>query len=95
MKRGVKKSVIFLSAVLLFVSVSAHRGSEYKSRANTNLNITITHTLKSSVALNTLSGLSYRGSQFHRSYSSSIGQINCQLVKYQKGNITYIIPYRQ
>lgn len=71
----------------------ADRGAGKKSKAKTNLNIATTSTLKSSISLNLKSGLSYKGSLVSSTQSGN-SLVLKNVVTYQKGNTTYILPYK-
>ncbi len=87
-----KKSlmIVVLSGIALITF--ADKGVGKKSRAKTTLNINTKSTLKTSISANIKSGLTYKGSLLS-SYKSKSGMVN-NLVTYQKGNTTYIIPYK-
>ena len=72
----------------------ADRGVGRKSKNKTILNITAPSNIRNSMAFNIKSGLSYKGSLLntHQTIGSSI--MNTSVVTYQKGNTTYIIPYK-
>ena len=92
--RTVKKVSIVCLMAFVAMSVYADRGNGRKARVKTNLNIASANSLKKSIALNVHSGLSYRGSLSYRPSVPASG-ITHNLVTYQKGNTTYILPYRQ
>ena len=87
-----------LGLFLLFGMVQvafADKGSGKKTKAKASINICTTGmNLKKSVAFNLKSGLSYTGSLLtqNRTIGSSI--LSTSLITYQKGNITYILPYK-
>lgn len=85
--------------LIAFVSVGtafnamADRGVGKKSKTTkVTLNISTPSTLKNSLSLNLKTGLRYTGSMVQ---SQQNGMMKTSLVTYQKGNITYIIPYKQ
>ncbi len=91
---------ILIVALLLSVgNISfADRGAGKKSKAKTLLNINTanSNSLKSSLALNIKSGLSYKGSMLAGQRTSASGSlISSTLLTYQKGTTTYIIPFKQ
>ena len=65
-----------------------------KKKNKTILNIYTPTTLKNSIAFNIKSGLSYKGSLL--SHTETVGNsiMSNSLITYQKGNITYVIPYK-
>ncbi|MFM2360060.1 MAG: hypothetical protein RLY16_2053 [Bacteroidota bacterium] len=89
-----KKTMVMLSLVCATLVTLADRGVGKKAKAKANLNITTTTTLKNSISANLKSGLTYKGSLFS-SRTAPSGSIMRNLVTYQKGNTTYIIPYKQ
>lgn len=89
------KKILTIALLICFANVSfADRGIGKKNKTRTILNISTATSLKSSIAFNLKSGLSYKGSLLtsHQTIGSSI--MNNSIVTYQKGNITYIIPYQ-
>ena len=96
MNRFIKK-VITITLLTGIVGVAfADRGAGKRARAK--LNISTGTTLKSSIAFNLKSGLSYKGSLLSAASTTTptIGSaiVNNSIITYQKGNITYIIPYK-
>ena len=97
MERFIKKATIILALVSVSMVVFADRGSGKKSKAKTTLNITSSSTsLKSSILSNIKNGLAYKGSFLasRQITTSNSVIINNTLLTYQKGNTTYIIPYK-
>ena len=95
MEKFIKKATIILALVSVTTVVFADRGTGRKSnKVKTTLNINSSGTLKSSILSNFKNGLSYKGSFLanRQTYSGSL--VNNTLMTYQKGNITYIIPYK-
>lgn len=95
MNRFTKK----LLAVTMLFSIGANawadRGIGRKSKNKTVLNITAPTTIKNSIAFNLKSGLSYKGSLLMtKKILVNNAIINTSVVTYQKGNTTYIIPYK-
>ena len=87
-----------LAVVILFsivVEALADRGIGRKSKNKTTLNIIAPSNIRNSIAFNLKSGLSYKGSLLntHKMLVNS-AIINTSIVTYQKGNTTYIIPYK-
>lgn len=87
-----KKSLMIVMLSSIALITFADKGVGKKSRAKTTLNISTKSTLKTSIAANIKTGLTYKGSLLS-SYKSKSGIVN-NLVTYQKGNTTYIIPYK-
>lgn len=86
-----------LAVTILFsivVEAWADRGVGKKSKNKTTLNIIAPSTLKNSIAFNIKSGLNYTGSLLNTRKSMGSVMMNNSLVTYQKGNATYIIPYK-
>lgn len=84
-----------LSLLSGIVSVAfADRGSGKKNKNRVLLNIASITSLKNGNSFNLKSGLSYKGSLLatHQTMGNSI--MNNSIVTYQKGNTTYIIPYK-
>ncbi|MBC7887529.1 MAG: hypothetical protein H7Z13_06540 [Ferruginibacter sp.] len=73
----------------------ADRGVGKKSKNKTTLNINAPSNIRSSIAFNLKSGLSYKGSLLNTNktlFNSSI--MSTSIVTYKKGNTTYIVPYK-
>lgn len=90
---------MFVALLLGLGNISfADRGAGKKSKAKTLLNINTTNTtLKSSLSLNIKSGLSYKGSLLAGLNITPTNSTitSSTLLTYQKGNTTYIIPFKQ
>lgn len=90
-----------LIAIVLFgtaISAMADRGIGKKSKtapARITLNISTPSTLKNSLPLNLSNGLRYTGSMLATQQNAGNSMLKSTLVTYQKGNTTYIIPYKQ
>jgi hypothetical protein len=91
-----KKATIILTLVSVTMASFADRGTGKKSKVKTALNITTpTASLKSSILSNIKSnGLSYKGSLLSTRKTGPNTVISSSLMTYQKGNTTYIIPYK-
>jgi len=89
--------ILIIALLLGMGNISfADRGAGKKSKAKTLLNINTNNTsLKSSLSLNIKSGLAYKGSVLAGLRTSSNTIISSTLLTYQKGNTTYIIPFKQ
>lgn len=86
-----------LAVALLFSIVAdawADRGIGKKNNNKTILNITAPSNLRNSIAFNLKSGLSYKGSLLNSNKMNGNAIMNTSIVTYQKGNTTYIIPYK-
>ncbi len=86
-----------LTIALLFSVVQvamADRGIGKKNKNKTILNIYTPSTLRNSIAFNLKSGLSYKGSLLSNTNTVGNSIMSNSLITYQKGNITYIIPYK-
>ena len=77
----------------------ADRGIGKKAKSKTLLNISnslSTNSLKTSIALNVKMGLAFKSSIISDKKTVVGGMFeNRTLITYQKGNTTYIIPYKQ
>ncbi len=87
-----------LLTIALLFSVAqvamADRGVGKKSKNKTILNIYTLSTVRNSIAFNLKSGLSYKGSLLSGTNAVGNSVMSNSLITYQKGNITYIIPYK-
>lgn len=68
-------------------------GKRNKSKATLNINTSNT-TLRSAISFNLKSGLSYKGTLLSSNMRVNNSMMNTSLVTFQKGNTTYIIPYK-
>ncbi len=96
MERFIKKASIILALVSVTTVVFADRGTGKKSnKVKTTLNInTSSSSLKSSILSNLKNGLAYKGSLLANRQVSNSLIVNNNLMTYQKGNTTYIIPFK-
>lgn len=87
-----------LAIAILFsivVDAWADRGIGRKSKNKTTLNINPSSNIRNSIAFNLKSGLSYKGSLLNtRKTVVNSAIMNTSIVTYQKGNTTYIVPYK-
>ena len=87
-----------LLAVTILISVVAEawadRGVGRKTKSKPTLNITAPTNLRNSIAFNIKTGLTYKGSMLNSRQTIGSSVMNNSLITYQKGNITYIIPYK-
>ncbi|MEP7144075.1 MAG: hypothetical protein ABI707_14430 [Ferruginibacter sp.] len=94
MNRFTKK---LLAIALLFSIVAeawADRGVGRKTKSKAILNITAPSNIRNSVTFNIKSGLCYKGSLLNTRQTLGSAIVNTSIVTYQKGNTTYIIPYK-
>ena len=87
--------LILIVSVLAGTALSAlaDRGIGRKSKNKVALNISVSSTLKNSISFNLKSGLTYTGSLLSKKQVTGLS-MNNTLITYQKGNTTYIIPYK-
>lgn len=96
MERFIKKAAIILALLGATTVVFADRGTGRKSnKVRTSLNITPSSvSLKNSIMSNLKNGLAYKGSFLtNKQVSNSVITTNT-LMTYQKGNTTYLIPFK-
>ena len=89
------KKLFAIALLTGIVSIAfADRGAGKKSKSRILLNISNVASFKNTIVFNLKTGLSYKGSLLsnHQTMGSSI--MNNSIVTYQKGNTTYIVPYR-
>jgi hypothetical protein len=94
MNRFTKK---LLAIAILFSVVAeawADRGIGRKSKNKTILNINASSNIRNSIAFNIKSGLTYKGSLLNTRQTVGSAIMNTSIVTYQKGNTTYIVPYK-
>ena len=72
----------------------ADRGIGKKNKNKTLLNIVTPTTLRNSIPFNLKSGLSYKGSLLTTTNVVGSSIMSSSVITYQKGNMTYIIPYK-
>lgn len=84
---------VFLTGTMLFSF--ADRGMNKKARNKVTLNISTNNNFKKALSLNLKTGLKYKGSLTSVSNKNNLSAFSNKLVTYQKGNTTYIIPYKQ
>ncbi len=89
-----KKLLAFAILFSVVVEASADRGVGKKSKNKTTLNIIAPSNIRNSIAFNLKSGLSYTGTLLNTRKTAGNGMLNSTIVTYQKGNATYIIPYK-
>ena len=79
---------------IVVVNVWADRGTGKKNKTKTTLNIATNTNIKNAIAFNVKSGLTYKGLLLNSRKNVNAGIMNTSLITYQKGNITYILPYK-
>jgi hypothetical protein len=95
MKKSIKKLVL-LTMLFSVVSIAfADRGGKKKAKSKVSLNIITPGSLRSSIAFNFGSGLSYKGSFLTSQQTIGSSIMNNSIVTFEKGNTIYIIPYKQ
>jgi hypothetical protein len=94
MIRFTKKLLAIVMLFSIAQAVFADRGVGKKNKNKTILNIYTPSTLRNSIAFNLKSGLSYKGSLLTNTQTSGNSIMSNSLITYQKGNVTYIIPYK-
>jgi hypothetical protein len=95
MNRFTKKMLVNTTILLCIVAVAlADRGIGRKSKTKTILNITAPSNIRNSIAFNIKSGLSYKGSLLNTRQQTGSAIMNTSIVTFQKGNTTYIVPYK-
>ena len=94
MKSLTQKLLTIALLISMVQVVMADRGIGRKSKSKTLLNITTPSLLRNSIAFNLKSGLSYKGSLLTKETVVGSSIMGSSLITYQKGNTTYIIPYK-
>ena len=95
MKPLLKKSLVISMLLGIAIFTFADRGVGKKAKVKTLLNITTASSLRNSISLNIKSGLSYKGSLCTSGQTfSGNSMLSNTILTYQKGNTTYIIPYK-
>jgi hypothetical protein len=92
--KGFKKILVIILLFSVAQVALAVRGAGKRNRSKSILNIVATNTsLRNSIALNLRTGLNYKGSLLFNTKTATNSVLATTLVSYQKGNITYVIPY--
>ena len=95
MKPLLKKSLAISMLLCIAIFTFADRGVGKKATIKTLLNITTTTSLRNSISLNIKFGLAYKGSLSTSGQAfSGNSMLSSTISTYQKGNTTYIIPYK-
>ncbi len=89
------KTAMLLALTAVSTVLLADKGAGKKSKVKTSLNITTTRSsLKGAVLSNLHNGLYYKGSLLTTRRTAGNLLVNSSITTYQKGNTTYIIPYK-
>lgn len=96
MHRFIKKTAIIITLISVTLATFADKGAGKKSKVKTamNINTTSSTSLKASILYNIKNGLTYKGSLLANRKVINNTVTNNLLMTYQKGNTTYIIPYK-
>jgi len=87
------KKIFFICIVLgLAMFGYADRGIRSKSRNNISLNISTNKSFKNSLAINSKSGLKYKGLYFIDNTTNNNESFSSTIRTYQKGNTVYLLP---
>jgi hypothetical protein len=92
-KRSKIAAIVLLFCIVALVAVADRGGFGRKNKIHFNI-ITL-NTLKSSVAFNLKSGLTYKGNSVLNYQTIGNSVFANSIVSYQKGNTIYILPYKQ
>jgi hypothetical protein len=85
-----KIAFVSLFVVSTIGAVYADRGVGKRARSKTNLNVSMpSGSLRGSLGLNLKSGLAYKGS-----LQTTKLDVSQTLVSFQKGNTTYLLPFK-
>jgi len=89
-----KNLLAFFILLSVVVDALADKGFGKKDKNKATLNISVSSGIRNSIAFNLKSGLNYKGSLLntHKNLGGTI--LNTSIVTYQKGNSTYIVPYK-
>jgi len=89
-----KIAVIALLFCFITNFASADRGG-FGRRNKIHFNITTYNSLKNSIAFNLRTGLTYKGNTLLDQQHIGNSIFSNSVVRYQKGNTIYILPYKQ
>ena len=95
MVKFIQKSLIVAALVSTAFSALADKGVGKKNKNKVTLNVATVSTLRSSISYNLRTGLTYTGSLNTTNLIPRGILLNNTAVTFQKGNTTYIIPYKQ
>lgn len=94
MNRFTKKLLAVMVLASVVVEAWADKGVGRRTKNNTTLNIIGSGNIKNSIGFNMKSGLSYKGSLLNARIPVGNSLMGNSLVTYQKGNTTYIVPFK-
>ena len=94
MSKNLKIALLLVSMTCVVLFTFADRGISKKSKAKVALNIPTNNNFKKALSINLKTGLTYKGSLIAPTNFKS-NNFSTSLITYQKGNTTYILPYRQ
>ncbi|MEO6732057.1 MAG: hypothetical protein ABIN01_12635 [Ferruginibacter sp.] len=94
MNKFIKKLLAVTILFSIVAEASADRGIGRKSKNKTVLNINAPSNLRNSIGFNLKNGLSYKSTLLNSRKTVNGPTMNTSIVTYQKGNTTYIIPYK-
>ena len=94
MSKNFKIAFLFVTMTFVVLFSFADRGISKKNKAKVALNIPTNNNFKKALSVNLKSGLKYRGSLIVPNSVKS-NNFSSNLITYQKGNTTYILPYKQ
>jgi hypothetical protein len=96
MKSFLKRLLVFAIIIGTVNVAFADKGVKRKAKTRTKINITAPVSLKNlmELNLNLKSGLTYKGSLLSTTPSIDPSLLNTAILTYQKGNTTYIIPFK-
>lgn len=94
MSKHLKIAFLLVSMTCVVLLTFADRGISKKSKAKVALNIVTNNNFKNALSINLKSGLKYKGSLIAPTSNKS-SNFSTSLITYQKGNTTYILPYKQ
>lgn len=89
-----KNLLVFFILFSIVADVLADKGFGRKNKIKATLNITAPSNIRNSIAFNLKSGLSYTGTLLNTRKNLGESILNTSIVTFQKGNSTYIIPYK-
>jgi hypothetical protein len=95
MNKYFKIAFCVVSFSMIGLMATADRGGFRKKRNSLSFNINMNGNLRSSLALNLRSGISYKGSSILSQQTTSFGTLENTLVTFKKGNTVYILPVKQ
>lgn len=94
MSKKLKIASLFVCMMCVVLFTFADRGISKKSKSRVALNIPTKNNFKNALSVNLKSGLTYNGSLIAPT-TVKPNNFSTSLITYQKGNTTYILPYKQ